>query len=45
VDKNHDLYLKNKKKSDLFDLNRIFLIFLKSIDPNRYKKILFTVSP
>ena len=26
VDKNHDL----KKKSDLFDLNRIFFIYLKS---------------
>jgi len=29
-------------KSDFFDLNRFF-DFLKSIDPNSYKKILFTV--
>jgi len=33
VDKNHDFYFKKSKKSDLFDLNRIFLfksIFLNT---------------
>ena len=28
VEKNHDFYLKNKKKMDFFDLNRIYLIYL-----------------
>ena len=39
------IFIKKIKKLYLFDLNRIFLIVLKSIDRNRYKKIPFTVLP